>query len=155
MTQAQIADFVGVKRNSWNNYENGKSVPNLDLFKQIAKLFDISTEDLLYTDLSKGYLIKNSDVSKNLEKGDLKGYLSGYLIAEKQEKYQSGIPPGVLIETLRQQLADKDKIIQGQDVLINHLNAEITALERDLTAAQNIYAKLKEPAAAESKIKSK
>lgn len=146
MTQAQIAAYIGVKRNSYNNYENGKSVPNLDLFKQIAKLFDISTEDLLYTDLSKGELIENQTQKKNKKKDELKDELMGELTEENNEKHGTGIPPDEMIKTLRNSLADKDKIISTQDALISNLNAQITALEHDLKTAQNIYTKLKKPA---------
>lgn len=146
MTQQQIADFVGVKRNSWNNYENEKSVPNLGLFMKIANLFDISTEKLLYADLSKGNLIQKTTDPEDQKKGNLISNPIGNLIAENEEKYTSDVSPGEMIAALKNSLKDKDKIIESKEALISHLNAEIATLKRNLEAAENIYTQLKKPA---------
>ncbi len=139
MTQAEIADSTGVKRSAWTNYESGLSVPNLELFKKIANLFDISTDDLLYTDLSKGNLIQKSDVRKNQEKGNLKGNL----ITENEPIYVIPRTTDQFLQFMRDNLRDKERLIAAKDALITRLNAELDALQRHLSKLEKVYPKLK------------
>jgi len=46
MTQSQLAQAVGVRRETIVHLENGKYNPSLKLAMDIAKLFEISVEDL-------------------------------------------------------------------------------------------------------------
>jgi putative transcriptional regulator len=45
-SQAELADRVGVSRNSINSVENGKFDPSLPLAFRIAHAFDLSVEDV-------------------------------------------------------------------------------------------------------------
>lgn len=42
MTQVQLADKLGVTNKAISKWENGKSLPDVQLFQSICKLFHIS-----------------------------------------------------------------------------------------------------------------
>ena len=46
MQQAELAEQVGVRRETIGNLENGKYNPSLKLAMDIAKVFECSVEDL-------------------------------------------------------------------------------------------------------------
>lgn len=46
MQQAELANLVGVRRETIGNLENGKYNPSLKLAMDIAKVFDTTVEDI-------------------------------------------------------------------------------------------------------------
>ena len=46
MQQSELAELVGVRRETIGNLENGKYNPSLKLAMDIAKVFDCSVEDI-------------------------------------------------------------------------------------------------------------
>ena len=46
MTQEDIADIVGVSRQSVAKWETGETVPDLDKCKKLAEIFEVSLDDL-------------------------------------------------------------------------------------------------------------
>ena len=46
MTQEDIADIVGVSRQSVAKWETGETVPDLDKYKKLAEIFEVSLDDL-------------------------------------------------------------------------------------------------------------
>lgn len=46
MQQAELAELVGVRRETIGNLENGKYNPSLKLAMDIAKIFDCKVEDI-------------------------------------------------------------------------------------------------------------
>ena len=46
LTQQELADAVGVSRQSINSIEQGKYIPSLPLALQLAKAFKCATDDL-------------------------------------------------------------------------------------------------------------
>ena len=62
MTQQELADKLNVTDRAVSHWENGKSIPDVSLFKPICEIFDISVNELISGDkLSKEKLIKQSD----------------------------------------------------------------------------------------------
>ena len=45
-TQQQLADHVGVSRQSINSIERNRYVPSLELALLFARVFDVSTDDI-------------------------------------------------------------------------------------------------------------
>lgn len=45
--QEELADYLGVKRQTYGAYERNVSLPDLDALKKIAKYFEVSTDYLL------------------------------------------------------------------------------------------------------------
>lgn len=48
MTQEEVAKKVGKKRNTIQNYERGKSAPDIETGKKLAALFGVSIDDLIF-----------------------------------------------------------------------------------------------------------
>ncbi|MGT2907219.1 helix-turn-helix transcriptional regulator [Streptococcus dentiloxodontae] len=52
MTQQELADQVGVSRQSINAIEKGKFLPSIELSLKLARLFQVSVETLFYLEKS-------------------------------------------------------------------------------------------------------
>ena len=52
LTQEVAAKEVGKTKNTIQNYENGKSVPDIETGKRLAALYGVSVDDLIF--LPKG-----------------------------------------------------------------------------------------------------
>ena len=48
MQQAELAELVGVRRETIGKLENGKYNPSLKLAMDIAKVFDLSVEEIFF-----------------------------------------------------------------------------------------------------------
>ena len=46
-SQAFVAEYLNISRQAISNWENGKSAPDLDNIVLLAKLYNISTDELL------------------------------------------------------------------------------------------------------------
>jgi transcriptional regulator with XRE-family HTH domain len=58
LTQAEVATALGLKRNTFSNYETTHSEPDLGTLEKIASFFDITLDELLSVDMSKGNLVE-------------------------------------------------------------------------------------------------
>lgn len=47
LTQAQIAEYIGVSRAAVSKWEKGQSYPDITLLPKLAKLFHLSIDELL------------------------------------------------------------------------------------------------------------
>ncbi len=47
LTQSELAEKLGVTDKSVSNWENGRNMPDLSLFKTLCELLDISINDLI------------------------------------------------------------------------------------------------------------
>lgn len=61
-TQSELAEKLGVTDRSVSNWENGKNMPDLSLFKPICELLDISINELL-----SGEIISSDKYQKKFE----------------------------------------------------------------------------------------
>ena len=62
MTQQELADKLNVTDRAVSHWENGRSIPDVSLFKSICGIFDISVNELISGEkLTKDKLIKQSD----------------------------------------------------------------------------------------------
>lgn len=94
LSQAELAEKIGMSRSSVSAIENGKFQPGFDVLKKLSELFDVSIDSLIKVNLASSFLDKEQknnlriltvsvDKSNN-EKIDFipekaqAGYLSGY-----------------------------------------------------------------------------
>lgn len=62
LTQQELADRLHVTDRAVSHWENGRSIPDVALFKSICEIFDISVNELISGEkLTKDKLIKQSD----------------------------------------------------------------------------------------------
>lgn len=47
LTQDEVAEKIGVSRLTYSRYENGERKPNLDIIKQLADIYGVSSDYLL------------------------------------------------------------------------------------------------------------
>jgi len=62
MTQSELAEKIGVTEKSISNWENGRNMPDLSLFKPLCEELGISINDLM-----SGEKIKNNEYQEKLE----------------------------------------------------------------------------------------
>ena len=65
LTQIEVATALGLKRNTFSNYETTHSEPDLGTLEKIASFFDISMDELISVDLSKETLIEYKEANEN------------------------------------------------------------------------------------------
>lgn len=49
LSQAKLAELLGITQSSLNRYENGQSTPTVELFRKYADFFDVSMDYMNYT----------------------------------------------------------------------------------------------------------
>jgi len=86
MTQAEVANSLNLKRNTFSNYETTHSEPDLDTLGKIASFFDISIDQLINVDLTKGNLIEYREEKEDKEgkEKNSRTSISGNLTAAKR-----------------------------------------------------------------------
>lgn len=47
MTQRQVAERLGVVESCYANWEQGRTEPNVEMLRNLGKLFDVSIDDLI------------------------------------------------------------------------------------------------------------
>lgn len=67
LTQIEVATALGLKRNTFSNYETTHSEPDLNTLEKIASFFDISMDELISIDLSKESLIEYKEADDSPE----------------------------------------------------------------------------------------
>lgn len=92
MTQAEVATALGLKRNTFSNYETTHSEPDLNTLEKIASFFDISMDELISIDLSKGGLVelKGGNDEKIDDRDKINGGVTGGNVTSAVRQY---LPP--------------------------------------------------------------
>ena len=71
LSQEDLAESLGVSRQSVSKWESGQAYPEMDKVLQICKMFDVSIDDLLNQDRILSYQVKgeslDDDVLNNLD----------------------------------------------------------------------------------------
>jgi transcriptional regulator with XRE-family HTH domain len=131
LNQAQVSLSLGFSRGAWNNYETGKSKPNLDDFIKISKYFGCSTSDLLENYLSNVHLNKNEVRENEAEYVHLNVHPNVHLNAKKAQKEpcQVCIIKDNLIDQKDQVITLNHKLIASQEVTIQLLQNRIETME--------------------------
>ncbi|MGQ7452240.1 helix-turn-helix domain-containing protein [Streptococcus suis] len=77
LTQKELAEKIGIKQNSYSDWETGKNEPNLENIVKLAQLLDTTTDDLLgrtiYSKVDVTNFLEDFDVSglRNFSKDEL------------------------------------------------------------------------------------
>lgn len=123
MTQAEVAEALGIKSATVSKYESGALEPNIEALKKLAELFDVSIDELLKEDVFDIAKINVLEVLREQKDMKLKGnlyhntqilfayntnYMEGSKLSEAQTRY--------IYET-NTLLTEKDSITDLDDVL--------------------------------------
>ena len=110
-------EIIKIKRTTWNNYESGKSEPDIDTILRISNFFGVDLETLLVTDLSKNeHLVSKIDaLKKPVTYAEKDSNLN--IAAEDKTQYY--------VEHTK----NLQQVIDTQKQLINSLNTNIQLLQ--------------------------
>jgi len=123
MTQAEVAEALGIKSATVSKYESGTLEPNIESLKRLAELFEVSIDELLKEDKFDVSQINILEVLREQKNMKLKGnlyhntqitfayntnHIEGSKLTEDQTRY--------IYET-NTLLAEKDSITDLDDVL--------------------------------------
>lgn len=123
MTQAEVAEALGIKSATVSKYESGALEPNIEALKKLAELFDVSIDELLKEDVFDIAKINVLEVLREQKDMKLKGnlyhntqilfayntnHMEGSKLSEAQTRY--------IYET-NTLLTEKDSITDLDDVL--------------------------------------
>lgn len=134
MTQATLADYLGVSRQTINNYEAGIREPSLSLLTELAHILNVSVDWLLGND-TYGLFSNNPEVftaapifSVRLEEVRSKHTLSQERLAEilklpiaMYQRLEQGklVPDIVLIDRISQYFQVSIDWLLGRDVMVS------------------------------------
>lgn len=65
LQQSQLAEMVGVRRETIGKLENGKYNPSLKLAMDIAKVFHVTVEDIFSSPTTKRMMSESSDIKRD------------------------------------------------------------------------------------------
>lgn len=120
LTQAAIEAVLGIRRTTWNNYENNVSVPSLGDFVRIANYLGIQEQYILHVNLSRvGDLNALIEHGKKRAKGDLINDPNSDLFAQNHK-----------ISALNEEAAEYKKQVSQDERLIAALMGENNALKQ-------------------------
>ena len=100
LTQAQVAEIFGLKRQTYQNYENGKTEPSLEIAGKMARFFDCSIGDLF--DLQETAIPLSKEEKRLIAlfadlnddgKATLIGYAEGLLQSDQYRKKEMSDHP--------------------------------------------------------------
>lgn len=58
LTQRETAEKIGVNVNTWVNWENQKTFPDVPKIDKITKFFNVSYNDIIFFDTQHGLTVK-------------------------------------------------------------------------------------------------
>jgi transcriptional regulator with XRE-family HTH domain len=68
LTQKQISEMTGIKRNTWSNWETTAAQPSVEDIFMIAQFFDVTIDDLIKSDMQNVHPMDNSGSGKKPRK---------------------------------------------------------------------------------------
>lgn len=73
-TQDYVASFLGIVRQTYSHYETGKRTPNYDILYKLARLYNISIDDIIQLTVIPAEL-EEYNYTQTPTNEDLSGYL--------------------------------------------------------------------------------
>ena len=100
LTQAQLGEKVGVKQNTFTNWENGKRTPSLEDIVKLSNLLSVSIEYLVgYSDIRRPYIVTNVE-DENYRTVEALLEITDLLIGINKEATETGQSIENIIENL-------------------------------------------------------
>ena len=130
LTQKELAEQIGIKQNSYSDWETGKNEPNLENIVKLSKILDTSTDELLGRQVNFGDRILNKkdkyDLSVLKESNtqnlyDLKMTFAFDLLDESLEPAK-----------LKEILMEKNKLNKDEELILDTILAEAKEFADDV-----------------------
>lgn len=123
--QAELAEKLGVKANTISNYEKGVSQPDYLIVSKLMELFNVSSDQLLYSDLSE------IDISRNLIKEEVTESVFDKFLSKINERDRK--------------LDEKDALLKEKETENKHLQSELRTMEKELAVFKSKHEPHPEP----------
>lgn len=133
LKQSEMQDSLKIKRNTWSNWENGISEPNIDNILRIAHFFDVSLSELLAENLeAEGKVIEKPMEGKIAKKGKVKGKVMGKVTPEDDQNLDGLEGTSGSEQALREVIQAHKQTIESQAQTIKTLQAFNDSLSAEL-----------------------
>lgn len=129
-----MADFFKKGHTTIGNWEKGIAEPNIRELALISNFFEISIQNLLFTDLSKESPLPEKLESKNRKNASLNASPSASLIHEKPAEDAS------LVEAYKQLLEAKEELIAMLKEHNQELVSKLEACEEKARTTSTVFA---------------
>lgn len=132
LTQKELAEQIGIKQNSYSDWETGKNEPNLENIVKLSKILDTSTDELLGRQVNFGDRIM-FDISK-YDLSNLKNF-------SEQEIYD--LKATIVLELLdestdtlavKNRLTIKNKLDKDEEIILDALLTEAKIFADEIIA---------------------
>ncbi|MBU5677882.1 helix-turn-helix transcriptional regulator [Alkaliphilus sp. MSJ-5] len=136
VTQKEVADYLGVARTTYTQYETGASEPDINTIIKIANYFGVSSDTLLGIENNEiGSAIKEEREKQGLSVKDLAESL-GVTLKDVLEYETNGIPDDDRLEEKIAEAFNMDSFVEFLDiynlyneVIPSHFDGDIKAYE--------------------------
>lgn len=103
LKQSELAEKLGVKANTISNYEKGVSQPDYVIINKLMNLFDVTSDQLLFSDLS------SEEISRTLNKEVVTESVFDKFLAKIDERDRKLDEKDSKIDQLQRELREKSE----------------------------------------------
>ncbi|MDV5988032.1 UNVERIFIED_CONTAM: helix-turn-helix domain-containing protein [Streptococcus canis] len=122
LTQKELAEQLGIKQNTYSDWERGKTQPNLDNIIKLANILDTTTDELLGRQVNFGdkiiFNITNYDLS------NIKNFSEQELYDLKSTIVLELLDDSIDTQTVKNKLTTKNKLDKDQEVILDTILTE-------------------------------
>ena len=130
LTQKEIAEQIGIKQNSYSDWETGKNEPNLENIVKLSRILDTSTDELLGRQVNFGDKILNKKNKYDLSV--LKESDAQKLYDLKMTFAFELLDESVNTDLLKKILVEKNKLDKDEELILDSILAEAKEFSDDV-----------------------
>lgn len=130
LTQKELAEQIGIKQNSYSDWETGKNEPNLENIVKLSKILDTSTDELLGRQVNFGDKILNKKNKYDLSV--LKGSNTQNLYDLKMTLAFELLDESINTDILKKILVEKNKLDKDEELILDTILAEAKEFADDV-----------------------
>ncbi|MFS9171729.1 helix-turn-helix transcriptional regulator [Streptococcus infantis] len=130
LTQKEIAEQIGIKQNSYSDWETGKNEPNLENIVKLSRILDTSTDELLGRQVNFGDKILNKNNKYDLSV--LKESDTQKLYDLKMTFAFELLDESVNTDLLKKILVEKNKLDKDEELILDSILAEAKEFADDV-----------------------
>lgn len=130
LTQKELAEQIGIKQNSYSDWETGKNEPNLENIVKLSKILDTSTDELLGRQVNFGDRILNKKNKYDLSV--LKESNTQNLYDLKMTFAFELLDESINTDILKKILVEKNKLDKEEELILDTILAEAKEFADDV-----------------------
>ena len=131
MTQEEVAEVIGISRQSYSKWEQGETIPDIEKCDRLAKFYGVAIDALVHQDKEVGKArVAPAPVGKHLW-GTVAMGAKGQIVIPKEARDMFGLQPGDTLVLLADKLADHLR----KEPIIIYESSRIVSLQRIIRPA--------------------